>query len=294
MKPLKFAYFPGCVSKGACKELYDSTAIVAKLLGIELVELKNASCCGAGVIDERNSKLSDSLNARNLALAEQLGLPMLTHCSTCQGVFSKANQKLKADESYRAEINNVISHEGYTYNGTIEVRHLLWVLVEDIGVEGLRKRVVRPLKGLKLAAFYGCYLLRPSTTMKFENPHYPTSMEDIFSALGAEPIFYPGRLKCCGFPISMMNREASFRMAGGNLLEAKGLGADAMVTPCPLCHLNLDSRQPEVSSFLKQKIDLPVLHLSQLVALALGVTPKELKMERHIIDTSELLRRVGF
>ncbi|MBI4150142.1 CoB--CoM heterodisulfide reductase iron-sulfur subunit B family protein [Candidatus Woesearchaeota archaeon] len=293
MKQLKFAYFPGCVSRGACKELYDSTAIVAKLLGIELVELKNASCCGAGVIEERNPKLADSLNARNLAMAEQLGLPMLTHCSTCQGVFSKANQKLKEDIGYRAEINNLIGHEGYTYNGTADVRHLLWVLVEDIGVAELKKRVVRPLKGLKLSAFYGCYLLRPSSTMKFENPHYPTSMEDIFAALGAEPIFYSGRLKCCGFPISMINKESSFRMAGGNLLEAKGLGSDAMVTPCPLCHLNLDSRQPEVASFMKQKIDLPVLHLSQLVALALGADPKELKLDRHIVNTHQFLRKLG-
>jgi len=293
MKQLKFAYFPGCVSKGACKELYDSTAIVARLLGIELVELKNASCCGAGVIEEKNQKLADSLNARNLAMAESMGLPMLTHCSTCQGVFSKANKKLKENPDYRATINNIIGHDGYSYQGTTDVRHLLWVLAQDVGVDELKRRVVRPLKGLKLTAFYGCYLLRPSSTMKFENPHYPTSMEDIFTALGAEPIFYPGRLKCCGFPISMMNREASFRMAGGNLLEAKGLGADAMVTPCPLCHLNLDSRQPEVAGFLKQKIDLPVLHLSQLVALALGASPKELKMERHIVDTTPFLHKLG-
>jgi len=292
MKRLKFAFFPGCVSKGACRELHDSTTVVAKLLGIELVELKDASCCGAGVIEERSPKLMDSLNARNLAMAESLKLPMLTQCSTCQGVLSKARQKL-ADKDYRAEINNIIGHEGHSYGGTTDVRHLLWVLAEEVGVEELKKRVVRPLKGIKLAAFYGCYLLRPSSTMKFENPNDPSSMEDIFRALGAEPVIYPGRLKCCGFPVAMMNKESSFRMAGNNLLEAKGMGSDAIVTPCPLCHLNLDSRQPEVAGFLKKEIGLPILHLSQLVALALGANPKELRLDKHIVSTRPFLRKLG-
>src|SRR3989338_367749 len=289
---LKYAFFPGCVSKGACRELYDSTRIIAELLGIELVELEKASCCGAGVIQELQPKGGDALNARSLAMASQLGLPLLTQCSTCQGVFSQVQHRLKSNPDYLKEINNVLQHQGYSYNGKTDIKHLLWVLVNDYGLENVQKKIKYSLKGTKLAAFYGCYLLRPSSVMQFEkDPVHPTSMENIFTMLGAEPVMYDGRTKCCGFPISIMDKEASFRMAGANLLEAKKLGADAMVTPCPLCHLNLDARQPEVASFLKEKIDMPVLHLSQLVGLALGVEPKKLKLDKHIVDTSSFLKK---
>lgn len=288
----KYAFFSGCVSRGACRELYDSTKIIAPLLGIELVELKSASCCGAGVIQEREPILGDTLNARNLALAEQLKLPMLTQCSTCQGVLTQANQKLSEDKTYLDQINKVLEHDGQKYLGTTSVKHLLWVLVQDYGLEKLKAKIKKPLLGLKCASFYGCYLLRPSTSMTFDDPHHPTSMERLFEILGGTPVYYEGRTKCCGFPISMMNQEASLRMAGQQILDAKNNGADCIVTPCPLCHLNLDSRQPEVERVIKQKLDMPILHLSQLIGLALGVDWRELKMQRHIMNTESVIQKL--
>lgn len=293
MSNLRYAFFPGCVSRGACKELYDATTIIAPLLGIELVELKTASCCGAGVIQEREPVLGDTINARNLALAEQLHLPLLTHCSTCQGVLTKANQKLTSDMTYLDQINSMLKHDGQKYNGTTAVKHLLWILVQDYGLENLKAKVKKPLKNLKCASFYGCYLLRPSQTMTFDDPRHPTSMERVFETLGATPVYYEGRTKCCGFPITMMNKEASLRMAGQQILDAKQHGADCIVTPCPLCHLNLDSRQPEAAGVIKQKLDMPILHLSQLIALALGVDSKTLKMQRHIVDTMSVIKKIS-
>ena len=292
MKQLRYAFFPGCVSKGACRELYDSTRIITSILGIDLVELEKASCCGAGVIEEIKPRTADALNTRTLGMASKLGLPIMTQCSTCQGVLSQVNHRLKNDKTLLEEMNQVIEHQGYAYDGTTEVKHLLWILIQDYGLENVAKHVAYKLHGIKLASFYGCYLLRPSTVMQFEkDPQNPESLENVFTMLGAEPVIYDGRTKCCGFPISMMDLKSSFTMAGKNLIEAKPKGADAIVTPCSLCHLNLDSRHPDVEKVMGQKIDLPILHLSQLVGLALGVDAKKLKLDKHIVSTKLFLEK---
>ena len=296
----RYAFYPGCVSKGACKELKTSTEIVAKHLDIELDELTEAACCGAGVTDDVNEEMTDALNARTLAMAEQRGLTLLTQCSTCQGVLNKLNKEVQADEEKRAKLNDILEETGYQYDGTVEVKHLLWTLVdeEEYGISKLKEQVKRPLTGLRIAPFYGCYILRPSDLLGFDHPHRPTSLDELIEALGGETVDYKGKTKCCGFPIQMMRPTNSFRMAGTHLNEAKTKGADAMATPCPLCHLNLDARQPDAERVLQQdgklagSIDLPTLHVSQLVALALGYSPKELGMDTHIVSTKAVEAKI--
>lgn len=295
---LKYAYFPGCVAQGACRELYMSTQALTQALGIELIELKKASCCGSGTFKEDSQLLEDTVNARNIALAESLNLPLLTHCSTCQGVIGHVDEQLKKAQqenpAYLEQINGLLRQEGCSpYKGTTEVKHLLWALVGDFGLEELQKRVTRKLAGLKCAAFYGCYLLRAQDHLPYDDAHNPQSMENLFEAVGATPIYYRGRTKCCGWPLSSYATESAFRMAGAHIQEAIEAGADCMVTPCPLCHLNLDSRQPEVEKVIDRKLGLPVLHLSQLVALALGVSPRQLGLERHIVSTRPVLDKLG-
>jgi len=294
---LKYAYFPGCVAQGACRELYLSTGAIAEALGIELLELKKASCCGSGTFKEDSQLLEDSVNARNIALAEQLNLPLLTHCSTCQGVIGHVDERLKhaqeENPEYLQQVNGLLKQQGCSpYQGSTAVKHLLWVLVSDYGLEAIQKRVSRSLKGLKCAAFYGCYLLRGQDTA-WENPHNPQSMENLFEAVGATPVYYRGRTQCCGWPISSYATTESFKMAGGHLQEAIASGADCLVTPCPLCHLNLDSRQPEVARVVEQPLGLPVLHLPQLVGLALGLSPQDLGLERHVVSTEPVLEKLG-
>ncbi|MBE9225835.1 CoB--CoM heterodisulfide reductase iron-sulfur subunit B family protein [Phormidium sp. LEGE 05292] len=296
---LKYAYFPGCVAQGACRELYQSTAALTKALGIELVELKKASCCGSGTFKEESRLLEDTVNARNIALAEQLNLPLLTHCSTCQGVIGHVDERLKEAQqnnpAYIEEINGLLQKEGCSpYHGNTTVKHLLWALVGDFGLEELQKRVVLKLSNLKCAAFYGCYLLRAQKSIPFDDPYQPESMENVFRALGATPVYYRGRTQCCGWPLSSYATTESFQMAGKQIQDAIASGADCLVTPCPLCHLNLDSRQPEVEKVIEQKLGLPVLHLPQLVALALGVEPKELGLDRHIVSTRPILEKLGW
>lgn len=290
---MKYAYYPGCVAKGACQELHQSTLAIAQALEIELVELEGASCCGSGTFKETDALLEDSINARNIALAEALKLPLVTQCSTCQGVIGRVNDKLKyGDQAYRNSINQVLADHGATYQGSIEVLHLLWVLIRDYGLERLQSKVVKPLSQFKCGAFYGCYLLRAQTHTRFDHPYQPSSLENLFSTLGATPIYYEGRVQCCGWPISSYATNASFSLAGRHLKAAIAAGANCIVTPCPLCHLNLDSRQPEVEQVIGERLELPILHLSQLVGLALGIDSKTLGLNRHIVSTRNLVQLV--
>ncbi|MFZ9738478.1 MAG: CoB--CoM heterodisulfide reductase iron-sulfur subunit B family protein [Prochlorotrichaceae cyanobacterium] len=291
---LQYAYFPGCVAQGACRELYDSTQVTAKLLGIELVELKKAACCGSGTYKEDSLLLEDTVNARNIALAEELNLPLLTHCSTCQGVLGAVNDRLhQASPDYLNTVNTLLTQEGcLPYRGTSPVKHLLWALVGDYGLEEVKRRVTRPLMHLKCAAFYGCYLLRAQDSLPYDDPHNPQSMEQVFQTLEADPVFYEGRTQCCGWPLSSYATEQSFSLAGQHLRAAIEAGADCIVTPCPLCHLQLDSRQPEVEKVLGQPLGLPILHLSQLIALALGADPKRLGLNRHVVSTRSILAKL--
>ncbi|HEY9663092.1 MAG TPA: CoB--CoM heterodisulfide reductase iron-sulfur subunit B family protein, partial [Allocoleopsis sp.] len=208
------------------------------------------------------------------------------------------DERLKHAQQHRPEyldqVNGLLKHEGCSpYKGTSEVKHLLWALVGDFGLEALQQRVTRKLSGLNCAAFYGCYLLRAQDQIPYDDPYNPQSMENVFRAVGATPIDYRGKTQCCGWPLSSYATTQSFQMAGKHIQAAIAAGADCMVTPCPLCHLNLDSRQPEVEQVIGQELDLPVLHLPQLVALALGVSPKTLGLDRHIVSTRPVLEKLG-
>ena len=292
---MKFAFFPGCVSRGGCPELYPAAKKVCAQLGIELDELQDrgATCTGAGVLQEKNQFLGDVLNARTFAIAEGLGLPIMVICSTCQGVMSQANIRLKTDPDYLAKVNEQLREEGLEYKGTASPRHLLWVMVEDIGIDILKTYVRRPLSGLRLAPFYGCYIVRPSDDLEFKlYRDREDSLERVMEALGAEPVDFPGKARCCGFPILTINEKNSVQMVANHTASAKQLGADALVTPCPLCHLNLDGYQPSAMKQTQQDINIPIIHLPQLVGLAMGFDPKELGLSRHIISTKKVLSKI--
>jgi succinate dehydrogenase / fumarate reductase, cytochrome b subunit len=296
MSDLRLAYWPGCVSRGFTPELHGSMALVADRLGIELLTLDRANCCGAGVIAEHNQELADTLNARTFALAQQTGLAMMNICSTCQGAQSECQQRLDADGAYRAHINEMLAGEGLEYvkgKDGFANKNFLWVLVEDYGLDTLRARVRRPLGGLRIGPFYGCYVLRPRHRLNYEeHPDRDRYLEMLIETLGGEPVEYEGSRKCCGFPVITMNRETSLRQAGTHIGDALDAGADCLVTPCPLCHLNLDLQQPEAAKVVGRDLGLAVLHLPQLVGLALGFDPEELGMGKHIASTEWVEERL--
>ncbi|HXA55327.1 MAG TPA: CoB--CoM heterodisulfide reductase iron-sulfur subunit B family protein [Solirubrobacteraceae bacterium] len=293
---MKVAYWPGCVSRGFTPELHGSMARVAPLLDIELVQLDRASCCGCGVIAEHNQELADTLNARTFALAQQVDGAelMMNICSTCQGAQSECQERLDASAEYRARVNATLAPEGLSYGkdpgGPFTNKNFLWLLVEEIGLDALRAKVRRPLTNLRVGPFYGCYIVRPRKRLGIdaEHPrdHY---LEQLIDALGGTVIEYAGMRKCCGWPIVTMNKEASLKQAGRHLGDAVDAEADCLVTPCPLCHLNLDLQQPLAEKAVARELRMPVLHLPQLVGLALGLQPKELGLNRHVVRPTSVI-----
>ncbi|MDQ3630619.1 MAG: CoB--CoM heterodisulfide reductase iron-sulfur subunit B family protein [Actinomycetota bacterium] len=291
---MKVAYWPGCVSRGFTPELHGSVAAVAPLLGIELVELDRACCTGAGVIAEHSQELADTLNGRTFALAQKEMANgadlMMNICSTCQGAQSESQERLDANAEYRAHVNETLAPEGLTYEKGISNKNFLWLLVEEIGLEKLSSLVERPLTDLKVGPFYGCYIVRPADRIHItdERPR-DTYLALVIEALGGTVIEYAGSHKCCGFPIITMNTDASLRQAGMHLGDAADADADCLVTPCPLCHLNLDLQQPLAEKVVGRPLEMPVLHLPQLVGLALGLSPKELGLARHVVKPTSVI-----
>ena len=289
---MKLAYYPGCVAQTSGRELDRSTRWVCAKLGIELVEFPKFSCCGSGFVDEANLVLNVALNARNLALAEAAGLDLLTICSTCQGMLSFANVKY-AEPAIRARVEGALAPLGIRYGGRTRVKHLLQVVTESFPAEKLRPLVVRPLTGLKVGAFYGCHLLRPADELGSESAEDPHSFEDLIRALGATPVMYRGRVMCCGFPILFVQPHTANHLAGRQIEDARAHGADAMATPCPLCHISLDGYQNQAAREVGHPLDMPVFHLPQLIGLALGASPEEMGLPRHLVGTAAAPAKIG-
>ncbi len=297
---MKYAYYPGCAGKGATPELHQSTMKVVEGLGIDVHELTAFNCCGAGVLGEADPDLAYIMNARTLATAESLGLDIMTVCGTCQGVLGGANKKLQKDKVLRERINQALkSSTGLEYQGTIKVKHLQWILVKDYGIELLKKHVSNPLTDVSIAPFYGCYILRPDSATGFDDWENPQSLEKLINALGAYPVAYDDRTKCCGFPVFLEKEEISTGMVEKRIGSAKKAGGDAMVTPCPLCHMGLDIKQDNANDVHAQKegsgkkLDMPILHLPQLIGLAMGFSPKSLGMKHHLAPTASFIQKIG-
>ena len=287
---MRVAYWPGCVSRGFTPELHGSMAKLAPLLDIELVELDRASCCGAGVIAEHSQELADTLNARTFALAQQTDSMMMNICSTCQGAQTECQERLDANAEYRERVNANLG-DGLRYDkGAVTNKNLLWVLVEDIGLDKLKSMVKRPLKDLRVGPFYGCYIIRPTDRLGIDE-EFPRDryLHMLIEALGGTVIEYAGQHKCCGFPIITMHKENSLKQAGRHIGDAIDASADCLVTPCPLCHLNLDLQQPLAERLAGRDLGLPILHLPQLVGLALGLEPDELGLGRHIVKPTAVI-----
>jgi succinate dehydrogenase / fumarate reductase cytochrome b subunit len=295
---VKLAYWPGCVSRGFTPELHGSVAKVAPMLDLELVELDRANCCGAGVIAEHNQELADTLNARTFAMAQGVegAAGMMNICSTCQGAQTECQERLDADTAYREHVNGNLDAERLTYerDGAWWNKNFLWLLVEEIGLDALKERVVRPLEGVRIAPFYGCYIVRPGKRLGFgEHPERDTYLEQVIATLGGTPVAYAGSHKCCGFPVITMNKATALRQAGRHMADAIDAGADCVVTPCPLCHLNLDLQQPDAANYVERDLGIPVLHFPQVVGLALGLKPKELGMNKHVVSTRDVQKKVA-
>ncbi|MGZ8547785.1 MAG: CoB--CoM heterodisulfide reductase iron-sulfur subunit B family protein [Sulfuricurvum sp.] len=286
MEKLKYALYTGCTARESTPELLKSTLAVADKLGIELILLDEASCCGASHLQDYDDFLSLVLNARNICYAEKLGLTMVTICNTCQLNTAMTKHRLDTNAELKAKVNAKLAEVGLEYKGTSEVTHFLYALVQDFGLENLAKQVQVPLSQFNIAPFYGCHNIRPSELQNLsnggENPYNPTSLDDLIIACGGHNVDYAEKNKCCGFHAELQSPRTAAVLTGNALSGAVDANADWMVTPCPLCHLKLDVQHHNASKAIGRDVKLPILHMPQMVGLALGCTPTELGLNHHV------------
>ena len=289
------AYYKGCLASLSAKELDTSTQALAPKVGLELIELEAVTCCGAGDIHEAEPDYYLHLNARILAYAEDTGADtLMTICNVCTLNLRQANHALQNDAALLARVNeNLVTVGAPPYSGGVEVVHFLWLISAGEGYELLQGAAHKGLKGLKIAPFYGCQILRPSKLLGFEDPDKPESLERIIRACGGEPIDYPAKIKCCGFPIIQAREDVALAELIQPIEQAKEAGADAMVTPCPLCHLSLDAWQSKLHKQTGKDFQMPILHLSQLVGVAAGLDSSELKFKRHVVSVAPVTEKLS-
>ena len=289
------AYYKGCLASLSAKELDTSTQALAPKVGLELIELESVTCCGAGDIHEAEPDYYLHLNARILAYAEATGVDtLMTVCNVCTLNLRQANHALKHDHHLRDRVNANLSSVGApAYSGGIEVLHFLWLVAAGDGYELLKEAAHKGLKGLKVAPFYGCQILRPSKLLGFEDPDRPSSLERIIEACGGEAIDYPAKIKCCGFPIIQAREDVALGELIQPIEQAREAGADAMVTPCPLCHLSLDAWQQKLKAQTGKDFQMPILHLSQLIGVAAGLDGADLRFRRHVVPVDPVLDKLA-
>ncbi|MFB0562596.1 MAG: CoB--CoM heterodisulfide reductase iron-sulfur subunit B family protein [Candidatus Lokiarchaeia archaeon] len=285
---MNYAFFTGCLSPSRIPSYELATRKVAEKLGIEIVDLEGANCCGYYLmaLDHLSAM---ALSVRNLSLAESLGLDILTICTGCFSTLNEVNNTFKDNEKERAEIKKLLKTIGRKYEGKVEVKHLAKVLLDDIGLEKIRESIVRPLQGLKVAIHPGCHLVRPSEHLHFGNPEDTDVLRDLIRVTGAEVVEYPDEMACCGFVIFGVDKDASLNIAGEKLRSIKSSDADIMVTFCGFCTLMFDRNQPIIEKFLSENYNIPVLLYPQLLGLALGLEPEELGINENRVKPKVVL-----
>ena len=278
---MKFSYFPGCSLKGLGRAYEESLLPVMRHLGVELEELEDWNCCGATAYMAVDEAKACVLAARNLALAEESGLTqMLAPCAACYLVLNKTKHYIREYPAMKGTIDRALSVVGLRYRGEVPVRHPLDVLLNDVGLEAIKQRVVRPLRGLKVATYYGCQIVRPYAT--FDDQYNPTSMDRLLEALGATVVRYPLKTKCCGGSLTGTVPAAGIRMVYILLHEARKREADCLATVCPLCQFNLDAYHAQVKSEYGP-VTVPTVYFTQLMGLAFGLPEKELGLRRAAV-----------
>lgn len=289
---MKYAYFPGCAARDECQELDRATREVARDLRIELVDLDGAPCCGSGNLQRTDPDGALLANARTLSMAQGKGLDVLTVCGACQLYLSEAAQALE-DGPTRERINAKRERDGSKpYAGGVQVKHLLQVLLQDVGERKLAAHVTRPLGDIAVGAFYGCRLLQAPGSDAYDNPANPESIERLVRILGGHPLRYAERTGCCGFDAPNPTPDLTARRSAAALTEAKEAGATMVATPCPLCHLVLDAHQKEASKAAGRRIGMPILHLSQVVGLAFGIDPQRLGVGEHVVSVAPVIEKL--
>lgn len=292
----KYMFYPGCSMQSTAKAYLDSLDALQEKLDIELVELDDWNCCGATEYHSVHSLAAHALIGRNLAVAQEMsnGSRTLTAaCSACYLNLSKTDHYMNQDENLASLVNNSLSAGGMQYDpGSVEVRHLLDVIYNDIGIQKLAELVEKPLKGLRVAAYYGCMLTRPDYNNQWDSTEYPNVLEEIMTTLGATAVDFPMKTHCCGGHMTQISPETAYELIWKLVDKADRHGADILVTVCPMCQLNLDVYQVEMNKFYGTDYQMPILFFTQLIGVALGLAPEVLGIGKEFVGASEALAKI--
>lgn len=290
---MKYALYLGCTIQTEQYAFEMSARETLPKLGVELVDVEGFSCCGYPLRSLNNFSWV-YLTARNLALADGLGLDLLPLCNGCHLSMSEVKHALDSDHELRETVNGILSVEGLEYTGESEIRHLIEVLKEDIGVEKIRASLTKTLKGLKLASHYGCHAIRPSSIERPDDAEEPHILDDLTGALGADAIDYPEKLDCCGASLVVSDPETPFKLSGMKLKAIQSRGFDGMVTVCPFCHKMYDAKQGAIKTVLGDEgIELPVFYYTQLLGLAMGMDEESLGINFNLSPVDRVLEKIG-
>jgi len=274
---VRYAYYPGCSLEKTQRGYDESVREVFKALGQELVEIEDWNCCGATVYMSVKETVSLAVSARNLALAETMGLDVLAPCSSCYTVLSKTNRILNQIPEMHKDVNEALAEGGLSYSGKTRVRHPLDILMNDIGIETIRARLRRNLGGLKIAPYYGCQIVRPDKG--FDDREDPVLLDRMFRACGGEPVYFPMKVRCCGGMLMTTFEETALKLNMELLQCASANGADVIVTTCPLCHFNLEAYQDRINDVFGTTLTMPILYFTQLLGIALGLPAKSIGLD---------------
>jgi len=285
---VSYVFYPGCSLESSAKEYAISTKAVCRALGVDMPDLPDWTCCGSTAAHQTDPLLALALPAKNLAAAS--GNTVAVACAACYSRLKLANHEIATDAGSRSKVAVAL---GVDYDGSTLVKHLLEILRDDIGFDAIAERTIKPLSGLRVAAYYGCLLLRPPSVMRFDDAENPTVLDKLMAAAGAEYIEWAAKTDCCGASYSITKTDIVLRLSRGILAMARDAGADCIVTACPLCQLNLDMRQGDIEKKQNEHFGLPVFYFTQLLGLALGLPSGDLGLRSLIVDPRALLLKKG-
>ena len=286
---MKYAYYPGCSAESTARDQYMSIQEVSNVLGIELIEPTGWTCCGSTPAHHTDRILSIALPAANLLLAKKMGLDMVVFCAACYNRMKVANYEIQTNPTIRKEIADSL---GEDYDGSVNVHHFVEVLVKDIGMKKLQETFTHSLDGLKVVNYYGCLLVRPQEATHFDDPENPTIMDSLVTLMGGESIDWPHKVECCGGGFALTRTDIVIELSNSILGMATAAGAQCMAVACPMCQVNLDLRQSDINKVKHSSHNIPIVYITQLVGLCLGISPEKLGMNKCVVSPKPIIESI--
>jgi heterodisulfide reductase subunit B len=283
---MKYAYYPGCSAESTARDQYMSVNEVAKALNIELAEIKGWTCCGSTPAHHTGKLLSLALPAANLLMAKKMGLDMVVFFAACYNRMKAANHEIKANPEIRKKVSEAL---GEDYDGSVNVYHFVEVLLKDIGPAKLKKAFTHTLNGLRVSSYYGCLLVRPRDVTNFDDPENPTIIDTLITTMGGESIDWPHKVECCGGGFALTRTDIVVELSNTVLGMAKSSGAQCVAVACPMCQINLDMRQSDILKTKGNDYNLPVVYITQLLGLCLGISSKKLGMDKCVVSPKPII-----